>query len=179
MPHRCDNNGCTLLGSFEQLHHRRPHRFSNIHVGIGVLAVVPAGGAWCVLQRMRVNEADSSLELRVLCRVRDVHHRLEDLSTTVAGAVGDGEGRLSERSGHEGRVRSFVAQTQRFDQRREVTLVVSGQRGIPRVTIALQRKGAQVTQRSVTQRSVTMEHVMRAHQRSHTRTCHQKKPAIS
>ena len=105
---------------------------------------------------MRVNEPDRSLELRVLCRVRDVHHRLEDLSTTVASAVGDREGRLSERGGYERRVRGFVAQTQLFDQRREVTLVVSGQRGIPRVTIPLQRKGARVSQRSVSQRSVPM-----------------------
>ena len=98
---------------------------------------------------MRVNEADSSLELRVLCRVRDVHHRLEDLSTTVAGADSDGQGRLSEGRGYKGCVRSFVVQTQRFDQRREVTLVVSGQRGIPRTTIALQQKGARVSQPSV------------------------------
>lgn len=128
--------GCALRHLFralQQTDHGVAHCCANVHVGLGILAVVSPRGAGRVLERVGVHRSNAALELGVLCSVGDILHCIKDQTTAILGTLH----RLSQRCSDELCAWRIVLEPELFDELDEVCFVEPGHLHVPRVAVTL------------------------------------------
>jgi len=126
-------NTASPLVTLQEPDHGLSHGLADVHVGLGVAAIVGAGAAWGVHEWVSVHRGDISLERWVLSTVRNVEHGVQDESIAAHRALD----RLTEGRGDKLGVGRAVLHPELFDEGDEVGLVVRGEAHVAGIAVAL------------------------------------------
>ena len=117
----------------DELRHRLAHGLADVHIGLGVAAVVTVG-ATALGQGVAVDGGDIALELGVLAGLAvDPEHRIEDYALVTCGALLG----LPECGDDELGLRRIELSAQLLDEPNEVIFILAGMGGVVAILVSL------------------------------------------